>query len=172
MKKSVLFPMALFAIACCSTKTTTSTSKEISENMKIESTCPENADCSFEILQNKSLNIKTDGIGKIYYELQDNPNTAVYLYKYNEKIADKTLQDAGYREEIVFEIDKNLSTFSISGKELRSTKMLFGVFCYCKGKAGYYKVNEGSINKTKSDLTIAITPIVDNQKVTEIKIKS
>lgn len=162
--------MALFAIACCSTKTA-SISKETSENMKTESTCPENADCSFEILQNKSLNIKTDGIGKIYYELEDNPNTAVYLYKYAEKIADKTLQDAGYREEIVFEVDKNLATFSISGKELRSTKMLFGVFCYCKGKAGYYKVNEGSINKTKSDLNILITPNVDNQKVTVIKIK-
>lgn len=169
MKKSVLFPMALLAIACCSTKPTSS--KESSENMKIENTCPENVDCSFEILQNKSLSIKTDGIGKIYYELEDNPNTAVYLYKYEKKIADKTLQDAGYREEIVFEIDKNLATFSISGKELRNTKMLFGVFCYCKGKAGYYKVNDGSINKTKSYLNIAIIPIVDNQKVTEVKIK-
>ncbi|HEU4496300.1 MAG TPA: hypothetical protein VFR70_04545 [Flavobacterium sp.] len=169
MKKIVLFPIVLLAIACSNTKSA-STPKETA-NMKTANTCPENANCSFEIIQGQSLNIKTDGIGKIYYELEDNPNTAVYLYKYEEKTADKTLQDAGYREEIVFEIDKNLSTFSISGKELRSVKMLFGVFCYCKGKAGYYTVNNGSINKTESDLTIAIDPIVDNQKITKIKIK-
>jgi len=169
MKKSILFPMMILTISCCSTKSTT-TMANGNEKTKIESPCPENGICTFEILQNKSMNIKTDGIGKTYYELEENPNKVVFLYKYREKIEDTTLQDAGYREEIVFEMNKDYSDFTFSNKELQNTKMLFGVFCFCKGKAGNYKVTEGSLTKKNSTLQIDLPKIVDNQIIRNVKI--
>lgn len=157
------------AISCCSTKTSQATANN-SKKAKIESSCLEEGTCSFEILQNKSMNVKTDDIGKTYYELEENPDKVVFLYKYQKKIADKTLQDAGYTEEIVFEMNKDYTDFSFSDKGIQSTKMLFGVFCYCKGKAGNYKVTKGSLIKKGSDLQIDIPSIVDNQIITHIKI--
>ena len=171
MKKSILFPIAIAVISCCNTKSSISTTnmKNNSENVKIED-CPENGDCHFEILQNKGLSIKTNTIGEKYYEIEDNLEKVVFVYKYQQKVKDTTLQDAGYREEIAFEMDKNYSDFSLANKQLQSTKMIFGVFCYCKGKAGYYTVREGSIVKKGSQLLIDITPVVDNQKITKAKI--
>ncbi|TPD68547.1 hypothetical protein [Flavobacterium microcysteis] len=169
MKKYILLPIIGLIASCCSTKNSQATASN-SKKAKIESSCPEEGTCSFEILQNKSMNVKTDGIDKIYYELEENPDKVVFLYKYQKKIADKTLQDAGYSEEIVFEMNKDYTDFSFSDKRIQSTKMLFGVFCYCKGKAGNYRVTKGSLIKKGSDLQIDIPPIVDNQIITQIKI--
>lgn len=169
MKKYILLPLIGLVIACCSTKTS-KTMANNSKKTKIESPCPEEGICSFEILQNKSMNVKTDGIDKVYYELEENPDKVVFLYKYQKKIADKTLQDAGYSEEIVFEMDKNYTDFSFSDKGIQSTKMLFGVFCYCKGKAGNYRVTKGNLVKKGLELQIDLPPIVDNQLITHIKI--
>ncbi|MEZ0006207.1 hypothetical protein ABH942_001570 [Flavobacterium sp. 28YEA47A] len=169
MKKYILLPIIGLIASCCSTKTSQATASN-SKKTKIESSCPEKGICSFEILHNKSMNVKIDDTGKPYYELEENPDKVVFLYNYQEKIADKTLKDAGYREEIVFEVDKNYTDFSFSDKGIQSTKMLFGVFCYCKGKAGNYKVTKGSLIKKGSDLQIDIPPIVDNQIITHIKI--
>lgn len=168
MKKYVLFPMMILAISCCSTKTTQAMMSS-TDKVKIED-CPEDGECSFEILQNKGLSIKNNTIGEMYYETEDNPEKVVFLYKFKRKIEDKTLQDAGYREEIAFEMDKNYSDFSLTGKDLQRTKMIFGVFCYCKGKAGYYRIREGNITKKGSQLLIDIAPVVDDQKITKAKI--
>ncbi|WP_447635717.1 hypothetical protein [Flavobacterium microcysteis] len=169
MKKYLLLPMIGLVVSCCSTKTSQATTSN-SKKTRIESSCPEKGVCTFEILQNKSMNVKTDGTGKMYYELEENPDKVVFFYKYSDKIKDTTLKDAGYREEIVFEMNKDYTDFSFSDKGIQSTKMLFGVFCYCKGKAGNYKVNKGSLIKKGSDLQIDIPPIVDNQIITHIKI--
>lgn len=169
MKKYILLPIIGLIASCCSTKTSQTMANK-SKKAKIESSCPEQGICSFEILQNKSMNVKTDGTGKTYYELEENPDKVVFLYKYQKKIEDKTLQDAGYSEEIVFEMNKDYTDFSFSDKGIQSTKMLFGVFCYCKGKAGNYKVSKGNLIKKGSDLQIDIPSIVDNQIITHIKI--
>lgn len=169
MKKYLLLPMIGLAVSCCSTKTPQAMANN-SKKAKIESSCPEKGICTFEILQNKSMNVKIDGAGKTYYELEENPDKVVFFYKYSQKVEDKTLQDAGYTEEIVFEMNKDYTDFSFSDKGIQSTKMLFGVFCYCKGKAGNYRVAKGSLIKKGSDLQIDIPSIVDNQVITHIKI--
>ena len=77
--------------------------------------------------------------------------------------------DGGYREEIIFEVPTDLKDGIVSGKQILSTKALFGVFCYCKGKAGYYTINEGSITKTGKEISIEIPNLVEGQKSRVIK---
>lgn len=171
MKKTALLHFTILAISCGSNPNHNTSSSPKDIVFKVGNNCPNNGDCKFEILQNKSLEIETDGIGKIYYKLNESTSKDVYRYNYSEKIKDTLLQDAGYNEEIIFEIEKEKREFSFANQELQSTKMLFGVFCYCKGKAGYYEVKEGNLKKVKNELSITIPAIVDNQKTKQIQIK-
>lgn len=171
MKKIILLHFTFLAISCGSNYNSNELKSTNNASFKIESICPKNGECKFEIIQNKSLEIETDGIGKIYYKINESTDKNVYRYNYSDKIKDTLLQDAGYHEEIVFEIEKNKKDFSFTNHELKATKMVFGVFCYCKGKAGYYEVNEGNLKRIKNELSIIIPAIVDNQKTKEIQIK-
>jgi len=171
MKKIVLLHFTFLAISCGSNHNSNNLKSINKASFKIESVCAKNGECKFEILENKSLDIETDGIGKTYYKLNESISHDVYRYNYSDIIKDTLLQDAGYREEIIFEIEKNKKEFLFINQELQATKMVFGIFCYCKGKAGYYEVNEGSLKRIKNELSIIIPAIVDNQKTKEIQIK-
>lgn len=163
MIKIILPILSAFLFSC----TTSKNLKDINSTIKIESACLENGICNFEIYPNKSTTIKEDAFGKIYYELEENPNAEVYLYTFSEKETDTTLADASYREEIVFELEKN-SHVLFRDEELQNTKMLFGVFCFCKGKAGYYEVKKGNLEKTKDRINLSISEIVNNQRTKQI----
>jgi hypothetical protein len=117
--------------------------------------CPENGICTFELLQNKRLEIKKDAFGKTYYSLEDDAtkNTIRYVYTLNN---DKNIQDSSYREEVVFEVNSDEMIIKKAGTELQKTKMLFGRFCFCRGATGYYKVEEGKLllKKNKESYTI------------------
>lgn len=104
--------------------------------------CPKAAECSLLVTKNKSLNVKKDEWGNVYYVLEDNPGKNVIKYTYSA-IVKGNLQDAGYREEIVFEYDASLR--SLSGVDLQNIKMLFGRFCFCRGQTGYYPVTKGEL---------------------------
>ncbi|MCF6129336.1 hypothetical protein L1S35_06605 [Flavobacterium sp. AS60] len=116
-----------------------------SDKSAIESVCPEDGKCTVELLRNKSLNVKVDEFGSIYYQILESNETSVLIYRYDKDVP-KDLQDANYREEIIFEINNKTQTLSLSGKDLQQSKMLFGRFCFCKGQTGSYKVQEGSLN--------------------------
>jgi len=170
MKPLLLFPLALFAFSCSTTTNTVDSKSTTMGNSKIDSTCPENVDCTFEIVQNKSLVVHTDEFGKSYYQLTDNPETVVFKYQHKLR-TDKDLVDAGYLEEVLFEMDKNYGDFSFSGKELQKTKLVLNVMCFCRsGKAGAHKISEGSIVKKGKQFSISLPKIVDDQKTTELKI--
>jgi esterase/lipase superfamily enzyme len=82
---------------------------------------------------------------------------------------DQQYVDGGYREEIVFELPSDFKNETISGKQILQTKALFGVFCYCKEKAGYYTIQEGTITKTADAIVMEIPAIIEGQKVRTIK---
>ena len=135
------------------------TQKKISESV-----CPENGICSFEKHENKSLIIKRDGIGSVYHQMEDHKGRTVFVYRYEQnKNAD--YMDGHYIEEIIFELDD--SVFNKSFKNLKPNKILFGVFCYCKGKAGYYSVENASVSyhkKTKK-IEVVINEVIENQHI-------
>lgn len=142
----------------------------LTENYSLESECPTEGECSVEILRDKSIDVKTDDIGKIYYSLQNAPGKTVIKYSYS-KHTDTALQDDGYNEDILFEVNSDYTEFSYTDAALQDTKMLFGVMCFCRGKAGFYKVTEGSVTYNGKNLEIHIPEIVDSQKLKDISIR-
>jgi hypothetical protein len=165
--KKIILPLIVFTFSYCSTNK--NTSAKVMGSTKIETACPENGKCTFEIIQNKSLNIKTDGIGKTYFELRDDPEKIVFKYKLDLN-ANEMLQDAGYTEEILFETDKDYGDFVFSDEKLKESKAIFQVMCFCRDKAGSYKITEGNIEKKGNSLSISLPKLVEDQKTNNVKI--
>lgn len=162
MKKILILPIALALSFCNCNK------KVVEEKVLIStatlSTCPEDGDCTIQLLKNKRIVMKTDGIGKLYYETQDDENTSVIVYEYKRRV-EPGLQDGSHREEIIFEIDNKASEVSLSDRDLQKTQMLFGRHCFCRGQAGYYRVTSGKLNLTSKSGEIHVNL---NFKVTEV----
>lgn len=170
MKKIIfLLPIIFFFASCKCKKVTTSevtktSSMEASNKKSTKTLCLDNGKCTVEIFRNKSLDVKTDAFGSIYYNQIDSPETSVILYKYDRTVP-KGLQDGNYSEQIVFEIKNSDTSLSLSNQELQKTKMLFGRFCFCRGQTGNYKVEEGNLrlkqknNEVQFDLDFKITKV-------------
>lgn len=160
MKKLFLIPLA-FSLSFCKCNQSSMAKSTISS---IESACPENGKCSIEIIKNKSLDVKTDEFGGIYYTLNDDVAKSVIHYQYNRNV-EEGLQDGQHREEIVFEISNSESEIRLSDGMLQSSKMLFGRHCFCRGQAGFFKVEQGVLNLSnkagvvKVDLDFKITKV-------------
>lgn len=135
----------------------------------IENPCPPEGNCTIEVIKDKSLLVKTDGSGHIYYQLKDTPGKTVIKYVY-KKNTDPGLQDAGYSEEVIFETDEKLSGLSATGNDIQKTKMLFGVHCFCRGKAGFYKIQQGSMNYSNKKLNIELPEVIDSQKTKSVTV--
>ena len=149
MKQLLIIPIAILTSCCCTNKSTSSKEKEVNLNTieavsTINSDCPTDGKCTVEVLKNKSMNVLTDDIGAIYYRAEDNPDTSIIVYKYERNVP-KGLQDADYREEIVFEINNSETKINKNDFTLQSTKMLYGRFCFCRGQTGFYKVSKGNL---------------------------
>ncbi|WP_159800665.1 hypothetical protein [Flavobacterium sp. MK4S-17] len=155
MKKFLLFSV-LILTGCSGHKMISDIQQLNPEN------CPKNGACTIEIMHGKALDVKTDGTGKLYYALQDAKEKSVIKYTYS-KHSNPEYQDDFYDEEVVFEVDKTTSKLNLTGKDIQKTKMLFGVKCFCKGKAGYYKVNSGSLHYRKKQFTISVPELVEGQ---------
>ncbi|WP_297334360.1 hypothetical protein [Flavobacterium sp.] len=132
-------------------------------------TCPETGNCTVEIMRNTALLIEDDIEGKFYYKTERNTDFTVIRYKY-VKDTNPALADAGYTEEVVFEVANSTKTLSYTGNDMQKIKMLFGVMCFCKGKAGFYKVEGGSIDYKNDKLYMALPDIVEGQKLKDITI--
>lgn len=167
MKKLFLIPTAFLFSFCCTKKEVMKKEEENKVVTKIESSCPSDGVCTTEILKNKSLVIKTDEFGSTYTQIIDSETTSVIVYQYN-RIVKGDLQDASYREEIIFEINNNDTELNLTNKELQETKMLFGRFCFCRGQTGYYKVDEGKLNLKKKNENITLNIDFTITKVPQI----
>jgi hypothetical protein len=111
------------------------------------SNCPNNGNCSVEILKNKSINIKEIN-GGILFDLSDNERKTVIQYQYSLN-QDKVAIDGGYSESIIFEIDNVSKGAIFTGKSIQDTKMLFGRFCRCRDGAGFFKVYDATLDIKK-----------------------
>ena len=132
--------------------------------------CSENGACRFEKHENTSLIIKKDDTGNIYHQKEERSGKTTFAYYY-EQNKDGAYVDGHYIEEIIFELDN--SVFNTSFKELKPDKILFGVFCYCKGKAGYYQVKNALVSYDKKSklLTVTFDEIIENQILKSVEIR-
>jgi hypothetical protein len=121
------------------------------------SECPKNGTCTVKILNHKSMVVTQDDYG-MHYKLEENPQKNVVLYGYSRTVKGD-VQDASYREEVVFEVNNDLTNCNLSDADLQASKMLFGRFCFCKGQTGYYKVTNGEM-ALDSDKNLSLAFIV------------
>ena len=134
--------MVLFFSFSCKSKQVISV-ENISPN--ISENCPENGTCSFDVFQNKNLNILKDNIGEIYPEIIDG-NQLVLKFKF-ERNTDLKVADGQYIEEIYIELDpKNLQKETT---HLKSGNLLFARLCFCRGQTGYYRIRSGNLSVKK-----------------------
>ncbi len=143
--------------------------KSMEENKMTTSNCPDTGTCKFEVFENKKLVLNTDVTDKIYYAFEDNVGSNVYVYQYN-KTTEAELADAGYREEILFELDKNIAKINLENKNLQEIKLVFGVMCFCRSKAGNYQVLSGKFSKDSKKISIDLPEIVADQILHNITI--
>ncbi|MFA7445460.1 MAG: hypothetical protein WCY89_05895 [Flavobacteriaceae bacterium] len=157
MKPTVLLFFSILLFSCASKKETASKSNN----------CPSDGVCAAEILKNKSLHIINDKSTGAYHQFKENTATSVIIFKYDRN-KDENLQDGHYQEEIIFEISNKMMEADF--KDFTPEKKLFGVHCYCKGKAGYYPVENITVSydKTTKGLSININEIVEGQVVKTI----
>lgn len=165
MKKILLLPVAVLLSFCCSTKELAK--GDGAKKINMDSPCPSDGTCSTEVFKNKTLVVKTDAYGSLYYQMEDNENTSVIVYQYNRTVKGD-LQDANYKEELVFEINNNETKLSLENTSLQKSKMLFGRICFCRGQTGYYKVDEGQLNLTKNNNSITFNLDFTITKVPQI----
>lgn len=165
MKKLCIIPAALLLLNCGSIKTL----PEAAESGYTVASCPENNACTLDIIKNKSLIIKEDGTGSLYYSTSDNPEINIIKYRYTKE-SNPQFQDSGYIEEVIFEIPANSKRLDYNDSTLQETKMLFSVMCFCRGKAGNYAVKEGSLTYDGDMLHIVLPDLVEGQKLHDIKV--
>lgn len=135
-----------------------STMNETNSNnqAKVKSNCPEEGVCNLTIHKNKSLDIKKDEFNKIYYQLSDNENVTTYIYDYQKKI-DITLEDASYKEEIIFELQNNEKSLILNNEKLKSIQLLIGRHLFERSQnVGYFEVTKGSFTLKDQKITLNI----------------
>ena len=132
----------------------------------IEIECPPNGTCTFEVLKNKSLVISTDEANQTYYAVRDTPGKSVVSYKYS-KTQNPEYKDDFYSEEIVFETDDRFSNLTGEGEH----DIYFTVQCFCRGKAGTYRLVAATATFKNNRLYIKLpTNIIDNQRLRDIDV--
>jgi len=81
----------------------------------------------------------------------DSGNKLVFEYTYVVE-SDPEVQDSGYYESIVFEIEPGVSEFSLEGEELRFIKAFYRQVCFCLNTESIEIIN-GNISGTKRNST-------------------
>jgi hypothetical protein len=142
MRKIALL-LVLFSVISCKCKKNTTQQTTVS----ITSECPKDGTCTVQLLKNKSIVVKKDEFGSTFYTLEDSDSKNVVQYIYNRTVKGD-LQDANYREEIIFELNNQTDNLTLSDAALESTQLLFGRFCFCRGQTGNYKINQGHLKVT------------------------
>lgn len=141
--KNILLVLLLIIVSC---KPTIIVSQHISQKANI---CPENGECSFELIPNKSILFKVDDFGILYPVISEGEKMLLkFTFKKNPI---NNIQDSNYSEIIYAELDKEFTEVTLKNEELQKATLYFGRFCYCKGQTGYYPIKKGAFKITKVD---------------------
>lgn len=145
--RKIAILLVFFSVMSCNCKKATIQKTAVS----ITSECPKDGTCTVQLIKNKSIVVKKDEFGSIFYTLEDSDSKNVVQYTY-KKTVKGDLQDANYREEIIFELNNQTDNLTLSDAALESTQLLFGRFCFCRGQTGNYKINQGNLTVTDGNV--------------------
>ncbi len=127
--------------------------------------CPEGGDCSFEVIKNASLDLKTDGIGKLYPEITEGDKMVVKYHYEKDEIKD--VMDAGLSEYLYLEFDPKARQIILKDKELQKVKMVYGRICRCSDM-GYYRVKQGNLFLFNSNGNLQIRSSFKVNKIRQV----
>lgn len=164
MKRLTFIPAVLLMLSCVSQS---NLQKDLEKHPVLS--CPEPESCTFEVIPDKTIVTSADGTGQLYYKLEDSSDTKVIKYRFDKK-TDAALADAGYSEEVVFELRNDALAPYYNAEGIANTNMIFGVMCFCKGKAGFYKVKNGTLSYKNNILNITLPDIIEGQRLKDISI--
>jgi hypothetical protein len=138
-----LFLLFLLVFSCASQRNATA----IDSIQTNASPCPEDGDCTFEVLSNQSFSIEKDGIGALYPKVVDG-NTIILKFEYKRNDIPNTV-DGQYRELVYLELSPEHVEIDLKDGELINVKALFARLCFCRGQTGYYIINQGQLSLKK-----------------------
>ena len=151
------------ALSCATQKSTDK--KGSSQANQIH--CPEDGNCTLEVMLNKSLSIKSDGIGALYPHIADGDKMVLKFEYTRDQIPDTV--DGHYQEIIYLEHDPTISSLQLKDQQLSKVKATFGRLCFCRGQTGYYPINDGQLTIRKvSDLLWRINFSFENGQVPQV----
>jgi hypothetical protein len=163
MKNIIFLLLISFVVLSCTCKKKTAEENKKNTTRTVDS-CPEGFACRLEVVPNHTMVIKTDGTGAVYFELEALKGTTVYRYEISQN-QDQKYMDGGYREEIIFELPSDTADLNLSDTDLQQVKLIFGVWCYCKGKAGNYTITKGNFSKKGNTFSVDFPAVVADQKM-------
>jgi hypothetical protein len=141
MKIQLIYLFLIVTASCVGTKNQASDERAIMPPPHVN--CPEDGDCSFEILENSVLNLSYGQDGKLNPQVHEGDKIVIrYRYKRSNS---KDAMDSSYSEYVYLEIDPDQSPIILKDEELKKVKMTFGRICYCKGAMGYFPVLQGQL---------------------------
>ena len=142
----------LYILMCCSIIFSCNAKQKIiskNEAFNAIANCPEDGVCTFEVLENKALDIRTDNFGDLYPEIS-NGDKIILRFEYKRNEIPNTV-DGNYSELIYVELNPNNLIIELKNSKLQEVKVLFARLCFCRGQTGYYKINNGKLSVTKVD---------------------
>lgn len=160
--------VCLILFSCCSKRITKQS--QLNANT-LKTICPNNGTCSFDIQKKKNLNLVFDNLGALNPEIKSGDNVVLkFQYKRNEV---PNAVDGHYRELVYLELNPDKVPLTLENKYLQNVKLIFGLFCYCKGQAGYYKITNGNlaikkVSDSKYQLKLRFKTDAVPQVITEI----
>jgi len=113
-----------------------------------------------EIIPRQIIKIDKDEAGIDYLKLLPGDKT-VFKYSYKKKINDKTLMDAGYTQNIYFEIDGDVKNLDLKDDELKKVNLIAQIYGF--RNAVLLPVDKGSVSiKIIDDKTIELEIHIDD----------
>jgi len=111
--------------------------------------CPKDGVCTFEVIKNKSAEIKNDKFGNPYLEVFESEKTLL-KFEYKRNPIENT-QDSNYSEIIYVEINPNSDSITTNTSLNEENTIIYGRICFCRGQTGYYPISQGQLNISKTD---------------------
>ncbi len=108
---------------------------------------PKEGNYSIQVFSNNSLQVNEDTTKALYPVLKKG-NHVVFKFEHKKKTI-KNRKDGHYSEIIYLEFDPTKKHLSLKNSDLQESKLLFGRFCYCKGSAGWFKIDNGNLKIDK-----------------------
>ena len=162
MKYFYLIFILFLSLGC---KTNKSTTEESGYYLK-DISCPDSGNCTFEVIRNSKLNIRSDKFGKLYPEVTTG-DKVVIKFHYKKKVSKKKM-DSGYSEFVYLEVNEYEPQLILKDNELQQAKVLFGRICFCRDATGYYRVDQGKLYLLNANGNLKINLTFKINKVPQI----